>query len=976
MSIFQEYLDAHEKYVKKYGKKTVVLMQVGDFYEMYSTDERGPNLEKIGILLRLKKTQKNKNKPHINEKNPYVCGFNMIALKKFADKLVFEYEYTVVIMEQTGSVNKNTDRIDRQVTRILSVGTYVDESIPDSNNIVCIFVSEEEQFSGEILQCFGMTSIDVGVGNCNYSDAYSNSQDKKYAIDECFRFIRTFNPKEIILCHNDDNVNLKNIVKNLNIDEKSIFIKKIKKEYQDYVYQDAFFNKIYPGAINNDSAGMEKNPLSIISFIMLSHFIENHSINIINSLNRPKLWDNKKYLVLCNDAAKQLNIFKNNEGTRKHCLFNIVNNTTTSIGRRFLMWSLNNPLTDYSSIKKRIEITGELVDNNLYMDIEDKLRNIYDIERILRKMRINKLSLYELDNLIGSCVNAFECVKLLKNNKRLRKIIPPKKDIKLLVEFINFCFDTFIVDDLRTFEWTYTNISEISTSFFTDKFDKNISDKNKELVFLQKYAVDVVDKLSQYIKNTYANTRNGKIQLKSHKRDGYYLLMTKERCKEFRKNIKDIKEIQISEGNILQTEDLKYDDRMSSGTKIYFKDLSNNSINIEKTYYDLIKMLRTKYTEVINNILNKYEQTIRIFSDFISELDFYKSNAKTAIKNNYFSPIIKKSESSFIDCEQLRHPIVEKINTKKEYVPHNVKICEEGWLLFGLNSSGKSTLMKAIGISIIMAQCGMYVPSSKFVFSPYTKLFARISGNDDFYRGLSSFALEMTELKTIIQRNDKHSMIIGDEICRGTENLSANSIVASAIMKLSESNASFIFATHLHKVPQLPHIQKLKNINCYHLSVSYDSETDSLIFDRKIKKGRGEGIYGITVAKYIIDDSNFIEQATEIKNYLMDNKHDQILSNKRSKYNSKLIIDSCKICGKTPGKDEIPLDTHHINHQEDCENGTVKVKPYMNKNDLSNLVSLCKKCHTDHHNGLIDIYGYKDTSKGIVLDYKIISDYI
>ena len=164
----------------------------------------------------------------------------------------------------------------------------------------------------------------------------------------------------------------------------------------------------------------------------------------------------------------------------------------------------------------------------------------------------------------------------------------------------------------------------------------------------------------------------------------------------------------------------------------------------------------------------------------------------------------------------------------------------------------------------------------------------------------------------------------------------------------------------------------MTNVKPFHLTVEYDSKTDSLIFDRILKEGSGESVYGITIAKYILDDDEFIKTAQNIRNKLID-KPAEYLSSKTSKYNPNIYMDRCGVCNKKFNiKNECIgyLDTHHINHQKDCKNGFVISKPHLLMNAKANMVPLCKKCHIKSHNDKLSINGYNKTSKGIKLNYK------
>jgi DNA mismatch repair protein MutS len=285
-------------------------------------------------------------------------------------------------------------------------------------------------------------------------------------------------------------------------------------------------------------------------------------------------------------------------------------------------------------------------------------------------------------------------------------------------------------------------------------------------------------------------------------------------------------------------------------------------------------------------------------------------------------------------------------------------------LIYGLNSAGKTVLQKSIGVCVVMAQAGMFVPANECIYSPYKSLYTRMTGSDNMFKGLSSFALEMLELKAILRRSGPYTMVIGDEICRGTEHISGNAIVATTIIELEKSSSTFIFATHLHEIAKMDRIKKLAKVKSFHISVEYDQQTDSLIYDRKLKDGDGDTIYGITVARYILNDKNFISTALEIKDEITKT-HNSLISGKTSKYNKDLLIHECQICHKKDTTGFISeLQTHHINFQKDCENGFAKNKQHIRKNDKANLIVICAECHDKVHHDNLDIKGYVMTSKG------------
>jgi len=264
-----------------------------------------------------------------------------------------------------------------------------------------------------------------------------------------------------------------------------------------------------------------------------------------------------------------------------------------------------------------------------------------------------------------------------------------------------------------------------------------------------------------------------------------------------------------------------------------------------------------------------------------------------------------------------------------------------GILLFGTNAVGKSSLIKALGISIIMAQAGFFVPCEEFLYKPYHTIFTRILGNDNIFKGLSSFAVEMVEFKTILSLANENSLILGDELCSGTENNSAISIFLAGIEHLYTKSATFIFATHFHEIVELDEIRDKDKLVLKHLTVSYNKEQDKLIYDRKLKDGSGESMYGLEVCKSLHLPAEFLRQANAIRNKY-NRCSGSILSYKKSRYNSNKVMGICEHC-----KLVLSDETHHVHQQKEAsDNGYINS---FHKNTHGNLVCICSKCHIRIH---------------------------
>ena len=428
---------------------------------------------------------------------------------------------------------------------------------------------------------------------------------------------------------------------------------------------------------------------------------------------------------------------------------------------------------------------------------------------------------------------------------------------------------------------------------------------------------------------------------------------------------------------------------------------------------------------------------LNVISKFIANIDVIHSNVISAVVNGYTKPEIRPdAPKSFINAIKLRHPIIEHINTTSKYVPNDIIIGDNninGILLFGINAVGKSSLMKSVGINIIMAQAGMYVPASKFIYKPYKYLFTRIMNNDNLYAGLSSFEVEMKEFKVILKYANNNSIILGDELASGTNTEDATAIVASGIIELSKRNSNFLFATHLHFLAEMKCIKEISTIRLCHLLVERDPHNPTkLIYNRTLLSGNGPKSYGILVCEAMNMDRDFLIRAKMIRDGMRDfinpaieyktggkdrNIYDgdngggnngdgyngncnngncnngggdngggntqyigletpesEILNtfniNLDTKYNSHKIVALCEICNNTKA-----CDVHHISQQCDANScGLIDNYEFgiFNKNKLWNLISLCKICHQSVHStpSTLNINGYITTSKGIELKYK------
>ena len=396
----------------------------------------------------------------------------------------------------------------------------------------------------------------------------------------------------------------------------------------------------------------------------------------------------------------------------------------------------------------------------------------------------------------------------------------------------------------------------------------------------------------------------------------------------------------------IKTKEIEYG--VTTGNNKYIK--LNDIQKIVKTYLGLRENMNKRmqiFYKIFIDKLQDFKSEFANIIEYVGLIDILLNKVKIATKFNYCKPIIRERESSYVNAKKLRHCLIEHIQTNELYVANDVSLGEDknGLLLYGTNAVGKSSYIRSIGISIIMAQAGLFVPCESFVFFPYSKIFSRILSNDNLFKGLSTFAVEMHELKSILENSDNRSLVLGDELCSGTEIESAISIFVTGLQFLHNKESSFIFATHLHEITKYSEITNLEKLGMKHLTVNFDEATGKLIFDRIIKDGPGISSYGLEFCKSINLPENFLNDAFRLRNKY-NNDYYSSLDFKTSHYNSKKIIGLCEICRVNQA-----VDCHHLQYQSDSnENGYINSNHALfNKNHEANLCAVCKSCHDKIH---------------------------
>ncbi|MCF6244505.1 MAG: DNA mismatch repair protein, partial [Sulfurovum sp.] len=542
-------------------------------------------------------------------------------------------------------------------------------------------------------------------------------------------------------------------------------------------------------------------------------------------------------------------------------------------------------------------------------------------------------------------------------------------------EMLKVLQDTFELDICARFR-----IEQINDNIFKDGIYPAID----TIVKAQEKEVDKMQSVAQHVEALFEKdklfTGTNKYATVSYlESEGYYLNLTKNRFTLIEKALKDSFVTIDNKHHFFKDFSYKY---LKNAVKVQAPLFEEITRNYETSQVKLVSLVKQRYIESLNLLEIRFSLLFDKLIVFVANIDVAISNAKCSKIMNLSRPVIENG--SFYEAIGLRHPIIESNDERGIYVPNDIYLGTNnqtphnhitlnasdgedvlGVLLYGINSSGKSSLMKSIGLSVVLAQAGFFVPAVELRFGLYDKLFTRIVSQDNLYKGLSTFAVEMMELKNIFNRANERSLVLGDEISQGTETESALAIVSSAILKLISLKSTFIFATHLHQLGSISQLQSLQNLIFLHLGIKYDESNDSLIYNRVLQLGMGDSLYGLEFAKSLHMDKEFLTMAQTIRENLNNSGSEikKLSKQKRSKYHKELYLSKCALC------DEKVEDVHHIQEQKDADaRGNID---HFHKNHKYNLIPLCKRHHAMVHEGKIHISGFVMTDEGLKLHYAL-----
>ena len=816
--MMQRYLETKEEY-----KDCILFYRLGDFYEMFFEDAITASRE-----LELTLTGKDCGQ----EERAPMCGIPHHAAEIYVSRLINK-GYKVAICEQLEDPKTTKGIVKRGVIRVVTPGTLVESNMLEerkNNYIMSIYKTGIY---------FGISICDISTGEF-YSAEIKDNNNFPILLDEIARYT----PSELVI-----NSMMANCLDEMN---------KIKERFEN-VYITKFNDKFFSEELNNVNLrfnvvdnnerkieNLAEKKLALSSINALVQYIEDTQKTSLDHINKITIYNLSKYMALDINARRNLEITeKMRDKSKKGTLLWVLDKTSTSMGGRLLRRWLNDPLVDVDEINRRLNAVKELKDDIILRgEVIENLKKVYDIERLAGKMAYGNANARDMVTLKNSLFKLPEVKQILKNCKsdllkELYEKLDELQDIYQLIE------KSIVEDPPMTIK-----DGGIIKLGYDEEIDRLKTAQTEGKTWLVQLEAEEKEKTG--IKN---------LKIGFNKVFGYFIEVTKSYLDQVPDRF--IRKQTLTNAERYITEDLK--------------NLENQILGAEEKVINLEYNAFVEIREEISKNVTRLQTT----SEVISSLDVLTSFAQVAEDFNYCMPEVDSSGT--IDIKNGRHPVIEKILGEGVFV-ENDTFLDKGdnrlSIITGPNMAGKSTYMRQVALITLMAQCGSFVPAESANIGVVDKIFTRVGASDDLSMGQSTFMVEMMEVATILKEATPNSLVILDEIGRGTSTYDGLSIawaVAEYIADKQRCGAKTLFATHYHELTELEN--KIEGIKNYSIAVKEKGE--DIIFLRKIVRGGTDESYGIHVArlagvpKVVTQKANEILRSLEKKNILTGKKQDK-----------------------------------------------------------------------------------------------------
>ena len=739
----------------------------------------------------------------LEERAP-MCGIPFHAAASYISKLV-EAGYKVAIGEQMEDPQSVKGIVKREVIRVVTPGTVLEGNLLENkkNNYLMSLYKVNDKI--------GLSYVDISTGEAN-----ATCIDKDKVIEE----IAKVSPSEIILNEISFKENLNNIATLGNIYINESF----SNDYLDEAILDEYFTKEYLASLKFD-----ENNLIKISLCILLNYIYNTQKQITSNINSVNIYNPMEYMVLDMFTRINLELTQTIRGSKKKgSLLHVLDKTSTAMGGRLLRKYVEEPLVNKKRIDERLDVIEEIKDDfSLREDLIEILKNVYDIERICGKIAFEKVTPKEMIHLR----NSIEKLPLLKeriancSGTTIKKYIDMMEDLSDIYELIN---ESIMEEPSITIK------------------DGNIikSSYNEELSELRNISKNGAFMIKEIENNEREKTGVKSLKIGFNKVFGYYIEITKVNLVNLDLEGRYIRKQTLSNAERFITEELK--------------EIEDKILHAEEKIKALEYDLFVKIRQIIYNNIDRIQNVARI----IANIDVFTSFATVAHINNYVKPNINNDNK--LDIKNGRHPVIESIVGEENFVPNDTYL-NSGEniinIITGPNMAGKSTYMRQTAIITLMAHMGSFVPADYADIPICDRIFTRVGASDDLSQGQSTFMVEMSEVSHILKNATDKSLVILDEIGRGTSTYDGISLAWSIVEYIEKHiKCKTLFATHYHELTELEN--EFKEVKNYSIAVKDDGE--NIIFLRKIIDQAADKSYGIYVAKLAKLPDEVITRSSEL----------------------------------------------------------------------------------------------------------------
>ena len=940
--MYEEYIQKWSQYAKQYGDQTCLFYMVGKFYEMYDLLDKKTGLgqtnvkqavEALGITL----TTKEKDGPR--GEDCYFAGFPEQSLQKFAGMLTREGWTVVVCDQEKNGIGKVTAR---PIARIFSPGTHIELAGAEAPYLAGIWFQETE----ESAPTYAAAVLDMTTGHLVSFESVCHGTAEIWSADELVHFFQVHAPRETVIWWRGSPLTQPNEAifrRRCGLAKGSIHLESALPAKQGTLetplvrqtYLETIFSKRLGLLPLYEQLRLRNRSLTERVLVSLLRFAEDHLPSAIQDLQDHTLWTPETSVFMGNNTLLQLNYITT--GVEQSVL-GLFTKCITSLGKRGMRERLLTPSSQASIIQSQldqVDFVWNLPEESI-KQMEGYLRMIHDLARLHRKITMYTVSpadILALDTSYG-CAQRL-CGLLLQSCLEL-----PEHQRKAFQVYRDRFATVFDIEKAKL------AIKEEDISFLPPLKAPKTSEIEGRLLEVKTKVKDLLETIRAWV-----GLPPDALRIESQDSSAFVFTATKTTLGLIKKKL------QVTPVEQHPVPGMVVKEKKSSRGSLEFPLLET----FHYQTFHLRNQLQVALKEELPAVCAEIQDPLwKMIEEWISLVDVTVTLAKVAKERNYTKPDIIEHTQAGVYALGLRHPLLESIQTRVEYVKHDISLgfdSDIGWLLYGMNASGKSSLMKSIGISVLLAQAGSYVPATVFKLKPFKSILTRILNQDSIWAGLSSFAVEISELRDIFQKADGQSLVLGDELCSGTESISATSLVAAGIQHLHGKEARFVFATHLHDLNKLPDIRALPQLGVWHLRVHYDAATDTLIYDRTLHKGPGGTLYGLEVAKAMHLPHEILKQAHMYRKTLLGET--TVEEAEKSSWNPLVIRKECEICKSAMTRD---LEVHHIQPRAEAIQGRLKDGSSMN--NLRNLVVVCQSCHDKHHAGELEIGPQKQTSVG------------